>query len=529
MKKLFTLIELIVVIVVIGILSAIVIPNVSSMKESANETALNSTQKNLQTAVDTFMLKNNGVSPTKGTPVLGEPKTLEIYGLHPDQIRNLPKDSSIHWWLDHNFTVWGSYADTPKNVALSSDGTSISWEENSEAKSYNIYEVEKAETQSAGKGRHLRLVKPFSPPKNEAPVATVQKADNKTYLVSAIDRYGFETVPVKVNHQTEEYIEPDKDFTAEQAAEQEPEPEPIKSKRLLDEVPTGWIGVYTAQELAAMTSNKKYILMEDIDLNVSPYNTGEGWNGLYVFGFHFDGNGLSIKNLFINKPSYREVGFFRNLSSSRVKNLNLVNVNVTGSSRVGGLSGHIHSDVILEKVSVTGTINGSVTVGGIVGEMMATNATNQINQSYANVTINASWRTAGAIFGLSTRSSSVNYVNDVYASGQVNAAERSGGLFGEIVGQFTVKNAYSLVYVKGNTPNPYTKNNFPINGSNGFLGDTVYWDYVVSETPNPEQGNQWQRRTTEEMQKQSNYVNWNFNTIWKINEGSGYPELQWQQ
>lgn len=73
--RLFTLIELIVVIVVISILAAIVIPNITDIRERATIAALDSDATNIETAVDMYVHDNNEKYPTKdGTPVFNETK-----------------------------------------------------------------------------------------------------------------------------------------------------------------------------------------------------------------------------------------------------------------------------------------------------------------------------------------------------------------------------------------------------------------------------------------------------------------------
>ncbi len=49
-----------------------------------------------------------------------------------------------------------------------------------------------------------------------------------------------------------------------------------------------------------------YILKNDLDFNIVPYNSGEGWVPIGTYHIQFkgslDGNGKVIKNLFIDKP-----------------------------------------------------------------------------------------------------------------------------------------------------------------------------------------------------------------------------------
>jgi len=62
--KKFTLIELIVVIAVLGILAAIVIPNISNFQNKARDTQLTADTRNVQTALDMYRLEQpDGAEP----------------------------------------------------------------------------------------------------------------------------------------------------------------------------------------------------------------------------------------------------------------------------------------------------------------------------------------------------------------------------------------------------------------------------------------------------------------------------------
>lgn len=73
MKQNFTLIELITSIVVIGILAAIIMLNISDLRLQAEETALAATERELQTAVDRYKLEY-GEYPTNPQPTKGKPE-----------------------------------------------------------------------------------------------------------------------------------------------------------------------------------------------------------------------------------------------------------------------------------------------------------------------------------------------------------------------------------------------------------------------------------------------------------------------
>ena len=88
--------------------------------------------------------------------------------------------------------------------------------------------------------------------------------------------------------------------------------------------------------------NTYFILMEDIDMDVDPYNTGDGWEPITWFAGRVDGNHKTIKGLMINRPS-SEVGLFASLSPQNwgwvgnipdpvVENLIFENFDIIGQS-----------------------------------------------------------------------------------------------------------------------------------------------------------------------------------------------------
>ncbi|HHV15556.1 MAG TPA: hypothetical protein GXX58_03150, partial [Gelria sp.] len=258
--------------------------------------------------------------------------------------------------------------------------------------------------------------------------------------------------------------------------------------------------VATAEQLNNVRYHlgKHFKQTADINLNVAPYNEGEGWepigNDWYQFTGTFDGNGKIISKLTI-KSTGSYVGLFGFADGSHIKNVKLEDVNVTGDYQVGGLVGD-NKDGEITNSYATGAVTGIgddevdvVDVGGLVGYNEGV-----ITNSYAT----------GAVTGTGG--------DEVYV----------GGLVGYNDGAIT--NSYATGAVTGIGDD--------VVGAGGLVGindqgaiTASFWD---TETSGMKSSAGEEGKTTAEMKKQETYEGWDFNAIWSINgiRNNGYPFLK---
>ena len=73
------------------------------------------------------------------------------------------------------------------------------------------------------------------------------------------------------------------------------------------------------------------------------WTTNDGWlpieNTTNDFSATFDGNGHTISNLMINREGASDIGLFGVVSGSKIANIGLLDVDITGNNDVGGLVG----------------------------------------------------------------------------------------------------------------------------------------------------------------------------------------------
>lgn len=229
-------------------------------------------------------------------------------------------------------------------------------------------------------------------------------------------------------------------------------------------------------------NSASFILLNDIDLTASCapggefYNFGQGWipvgsSSLNAFSGKFYGNGKKITGLQINRIANNQ-GLFGYLQSAIIQDLELENVNITGTIGCGGITG-IQASGLIINCQVSGSISGTWRIGGIVGEQqsniknchssgtvsgsqyiggisgdMSSNGASATNSSSGSIVTGFSGTYIGGFAGYGNGS-----LTNCHASGNVSGGSEVGGLIGTTHVSATVNACYSLGSVQANGDN----------------------------------------------------------------------------
>ena len=218
--------------------------------------------------------------------------------------------------------------------------------------------------------------------------------------------------------------------------------------------------ISTASQLAKMaelfnsydpniyTYNKYYKLTADIDLSCydasnTGFNDGKGWIPIGMSpgsNIVFDGNMHKITGLYINDSSLNCAGLFGYVGGSTLKNLSVIDANITGNIYVGGLAGSLEYGSVVNCYS-NNVIKGKEFVGGVAGSL----GYGSVENCYSSSVIKGE-ESVGGIAG-------ILYCDDAencYSSGVIEGEKNVGGVAG-LLQYKSVKNCYSTCAVSGNT------------------------------------------------------------------------------
>lgn len=214
-------------------------------------------------------------------------------------------------------------------------------------------------------------------------------------------------------------------------------------------------------------------------------------NSTHKFAGSLDGAGHTITGLFIARPDMDNVGLFGYTDSGEIKNLGLVDCNISGGNNVGALVGYNNSS-FLEKCFSIGTVDGVSAVGGLVGQGAGPSSGTRyyLEYCYSRASVSGKGSASGGLIG----ELSSGELNNCYSAGPVQGISNSGGLVG--------------------------------NASFDCRSTHCYWDTVASGQENSAL-NMDIGKTTDAMQEQTTYTSWDFIGTWTIDSqiNGGYPYL----
>ena len=182
------------------------------------------------------------------------------------------------------------------------------------------------------------------------------------------------------------------------------------------------------------------------------WNSGNGWlpignTASVPFNAIFDGNrlhGHTISNLYINRPGTTGLGLFGYTgSSATIRNVELLDVSLTGHDDVGGLVGFNDGGTISNS-DVSGSISGGHQVGGLAGNNQSGGS---IENSQASGTV-LGYRNAGGLVGANYDTISDSHATAAVTSEFPSTIEQAGGLVG-LNERGTISNSYATGDVEG--------------------------------------------------------------------------------
>ena len=220
-------------------------------------------------------------------------------------------------------------------------------------------------------------------------------------------------------------------------------------------------------------SCKGYELVRDLDFaaddsyrntnNKLRWRSGSGWQPIGgSFSGIFEGNGYTLSNLTINRSGEDFIGLFAEIEGT-VNGLGLLDIEVRGQERSGGLAGRSRVGTRISNSYSIGSVSGTQRVGGLVGENDGT-----LSHSYSVGPVTGDTQVGGLV------GENGGTLSNSYSSRLISGDAQVGGLVGENSG--TLSNSYSVGQVAGNSN---------VGGLVGMKleGTTVtasYWDITTS-------------------------------------------------
>ena len=207
-------------------------------------------------------------------------------------------------------------------------------------------------------------------------------------------------------------------------------------------------------EVACASGCEGYELMNDLDFRLGATQTADysvwaegstaaeavpaGWlpigtNSNPYTGV-FEGNGHTVSNLFINRPSSSFIGFFGNVDRATLRNLGLEEGIVTGGMDYTAALVGLTAGTTISSCYATVGVEGENSVGGLVAGL---GSSSMITLCYATGNVVGSGFHVGGLVGSVNGST----MSSCYATGNVEASSQVGGLVGVVDGSVTLSYA----------------------------------------------------------------------------------------
>ena len=208
---------------------------------------------------------------------------------------------------------------------------------------------------------------------------------------------------------------------------------------------------------------------------------------------------------------------------------------VSGNQTIGGLAGSQYIGNIINSYA-TGNVSGNIVVGGLIGENIGAisncfaagdvsgddEAGGLIGQNLGDITNSyatgdVSKKNAGGLVYYNAGT-----ITNSYATGAVSGEDYSGGL--AVYNNGDIINCFAIGKVSGgDNAGGLVSENMMYN-----IEGKIIYSYYDKETTEQDDAGKGIPKTTAEMMQQSTFETWNFTNIWGIDEGNGYPYLQWE-
>jgi hypothetical protein len=291
--------------------------------------------------------------------------------------------------------------------------------------------------------------------------------NGQNYLLPITVSTNVDSIKVSKKLQTTYFVVKNNIVSAEKPAGQGVNANPYKITNLGN---LKWVSKHSSSWGAS------YVQTQDINaLQTQGWKNGKGFvpigNSDSSFTGTYNGQGHTIKGLFIQRPSQKGIGFFGNTGKKAViKNIHLTEVDITGGVGTGGIVGINYGKIEdVEVSSSQGQIKGGkATIGGLVGSNHGI-----VKGSQTNINVISSGQWVGGLVGSSAKGAEIvdshstgnvqgsginvgglvginkGLINNSYATGDVQQGKTNGGgLVGKSSGG-KIKNSYATGDVTG--------------------------------------------------------------------------------